>query len=69
MPIVNTAQSYLHKNLECLDFLYYDVFVEEHGYLSPYYNDSIHVDTIFYNYEFGILQLSFSDGDTYNRIE
>ena len=48
--------------------VYYDVLKETPFYFESQNADSLNADTLFYNYEFGILEIDFEDGQRFQRV-
>lgn len=71
IPVSENSQEYADvvDSMLINNVLYYNVFIREREAIIPYYIDSVQADTIFYNYEFGILEIDFTDGETYRRID
>jgi len=71
IPVSENSQEYadIVDSMLINNVLYYNVFIRKSEAISPYYIDSIQADIVFYNYEFGILEIDFTDGETYQRID
>ena len=48
--------------------VYYNVLKETPFYFESQNADSLNADTLFYNYEFGILEIDFENGERFQRV-
>jgi hypothetical protein len=71
IPTENTENNYYEKvdSLILNSIVYYNVFKLKTDYDSYYNQDSIYADSLFYNYEHGILKVLMSNEEYYEIIK
>lgn len=68
------ATDFFYQQAEVIDsmtinnVLYYNIIIETPNYIESQNPDSLVAETLFYNYEFGILRIDFTDGDELQRV-